>query len=205
MSKEQFSLSLSQFKTYLQDGASILDCRKPTTFTQGYIPNSINIGNGGAFEEWAGVLIPKMQPILLVCEYGEEESMIELMKKNEYTNVLGYLQGGFETWQNANENIDLIIDVEADELKMDMNYDKRLVILDVRTENEYNLGHVQSAVNMPLSQFVDSTILAGFEENDNIYIHCAGGYRSVIAASIFKKEGYHNIRNVLGGYKSIKE
>ena len=117
----------------------------------------------------------------------------------------GYLKAGFEAWRDAGEKVDLIINVEADEMAMDIPHDQNLVVLDVRNEIEYGSGHVKDAVNLPLSQLTDLAMLAGFEENQNLYIHCAGGYRSVIAASLFKKEGTHNLRNVIGGWGKIKD
>jgi hydroxyacylglutathione hydrolase len=135
---------------------------------------------------------------------GKEEETIVRMARVGFDQIEGYLAGGFQSWLEAGENIDLIIDVEADELKMDMNYDNRLVIIDVRKELEYDNGHVQTAVNIPLQTMNDVAVLSNIEENDNVYIHCAAGYRSVIAASIMKRQGIHNIRNVLGGYDQIK-
>ena len=99
----------------------------------------------------------------------------------------------------------MIIDVEADELAMDIPFDDNLVVVDVRKENEFAEGHVKDAINLPLNDMTDVAQIAQFEENQNIYIHCASGYRSLIAASILKKQGYHNLRNVLGGWDAIKE
>ena len=117
----------------------------------------------------------------------------------------GYLNGSFEAWKNAGEKVDMIIDVEPDELMMDLPHDPNLTVVDVRRETEYADGHLKDAVNLPLSDMRDVALLAQFEENENVYVHCAGGYRSVIALSILKKEGIHNVRNVLGGWAKIKE
>ena len=122
-----------------------------------------------------------------------------------FENVEGYLEGGFEAWKKAGEKIDLIINVEADELAMDIPFDKNLLIVDVRRYNEFAEGHVKDAINISLDEMVDVAQIAQLEENQNIYLHCAGGYRSVIAASLLKRQGYHNLRNVLGGYAKIKE
>jgi rhodanese-related sulfurtransferase len=118
--------------------------------------------------------------------------------------VQGYLQGGFEAWQNASEPIDLIIDIEADELAMDMPHDDLLEVIDVRKPGEFEAGHVQGAINVPLDTMADPANIAMIDDEHNLYIHCAGGYRSVIAASLLKREGYHNLRNILGGYAKIK-
>mgnify|MGYP002140477879 CR=1 FL=1 len=119
--------------------------------------------------------------------------------------MAGYLDGGFEAWQNAGEKTDLIIDVEADELMMDIPHDPNLLIVDVRRETEFADGHLEHALNLPLHEMTDVAQLAQFEDNQNLYVHCAGGYRSVIAASLLKREGIHNLRNVLGGWSKIKE
>ena len=119
--------------------------------------------------------------------------------------MIGYLEGGFKAWQDAGEEVDMIIDVEADELAMDLPFDDKIVVLDVRREAEFADGHVKDAVHMPLSEMNDVTTMATLEEDQNIYVHCAGGYRSVIASSLLKRQGIHNLRNVLGGYGKIKE
>ena len=107
--------------------------------------------------------------------------------------------------ETAGETIDMIIDVEADELAMDIPFDDNLIVVDVRRETEFGDGHISGAVNIPLDEITDPASLANFEDNHNIYIHCATGYRSVIAASLFKKQGIHNIRNVVGGWAMIKD
>jgi rhodanese-related sulfurtransferase len=117
----------------------------------------------------------------------------------------GYLEGGFDTWLQSGGKIDLIIDVEADELLMDMPHDPNLIVVDVRKESEFANGHLPEALNLPLSDMTDIAELAQFEDSQNVYLHCAGGYRSVIAASLLKREGVHNIRNVQGGWDKIKE
>jgi rhodanese-related sulfurtransferase len=174
-------------------------------FTQGFVPGSISIGLEGRFAEWAGSLLPFDQPILLVAEVGkEEESVVRLMRVG-FSQFAGYLAGGFEQWQLAGEPIDMIIDVEPDELAMDIPHDDRLVVVDVRRPSEYGAGHVRDAFNMPLEDMHDVALMAQLEEEQNLYVHCAGGYRSVIAASLMKRQGIHNLRNVLGGWNKIKE
>ena len=122
-----------------------------------------------------------------------------------FDNVEGYLKGGFEAWKNAGEIIDILIQVDADELAMDIPFDDNLTVLDVRNENEFAEGHVKDAMNLPLSHMTDLSQIARLEENQNIYVHCGGGYRSVIASSLLKRQGYHNLRNVFGGWAKIKE
>ena len=141
----------------------------------------------------------------MVSEVGKEAESITRLARIGFDTVEGYLAGGINTWINAQEQIDIIIDIEADELAMDIPHDSKLEILDVRKETEYAEAHVQSATNLPLNGFGDIMNLAMIEPDRNLYIHCAGGYRSVIAASLLKKQGFHNLRNVLGGFASIKE
>jgi rhodanese-related sulfurtransferase len=119
--------------------------------------------------------------------------------------VEGFLEGGFEAWAKAGEAIDLVINIEADELAMDIPFDERLLVVDVRKETEFADGHVVDAMNLPLGELTDPGSMAALEEDQNLYVHCGGGYRSVIACSLLKRQGFHNLRNVLGGWSKIKE
>lgn len=199
-------LEPAQFKNRMnEDGAVVLDTRKATVFTEGFVPGSISIGLEGRFAEWAGVLLPFDKPLLLVCEPGTEKEAVIRLARVGFSQFRGYLLGGFDAWQNAGEQIDMIIDVEADELAMDIPHDTNLVVLDVRRETEFGDGHVANALNIPLDELTDIVNVAELEEDQNIYIHCATGYRSVIAASLIKRQGLHNIRNVVGGFEKIRE
>ena len=199
-------LSIVEFKEFAKnDNCIILDTRNATLFTQGFITNSISIGLEGRFAEWAGSILPFNKHIILVTEVGKEKESVVRLARVGFEKFSGVLNGGFEAWQNAREKIDLIIDVEADELAMDLPFDERIVIVDVRKETEYADGHIAEAINIPLVDLLDVGKMADFEDNQNIYIHCAGGYRSVIAASLIKKQGIHNLRNILGGWNQIKD
>ena len=199
-------LSIVEFKEFAKnDNCIILDTRNATLFTQGFITNSISIGLEGRFAEWAGSILPFNKHIILVTEVGKEKESVVRLARVGFEKFSGVLNGGFEAWQNAGEKIDLIIDVEADELAMDLPFDERIVIVDVRKETEYADGHIAEAINIPLVDLLDVGKMADFEDNQNIYIHCAGGYRSVIAASLIKKQGIHNLRNILGGWNQIKD
>ncbi len=197
-------LSIAEFKTLVQDGAIILDTRPAVVFTEGFIPDSISIGLEGRFAEWVGALLPFQQKIVLVIEEGKEEETVIRMARVGFSQIEGFLKGSYEHWKNAGEKIDMIIDIDPDELKMDMNYDPKMIIVDVRKELEFDNGHVTSALNIPLQSMTNLTMISNFEDHDNIYIHCAGGYRSVIASSLLKRQGIHNLRNVLGGYEKMK-
>ena len=198
-------LSIDEFKNAVSEGAIILDTRHATVFTQGFIPGSISIGLEGRFAEWAGMILPFDQKMVLVTEAGKEEETVIRLSRVGFENMQGCLKGGFEAWQHDGEKIDLIIDIEADELMMDIPHDPNLLVVDVRKESEFGDGHLEHAMNLPLSEMTNIVELAQFEETQNLYIHCAGGYRSVIAASLLKRQGVNNLRNVLGGWNSIKQ
>jgi glyoxylase-like metal-dependent hydrolase (beta-lactamase superfamily II)/rhodanese-related sulfurtransferase len=204
-SKGLQSLSVEEFKSKINEGRVILDTRKATEFTTGFIPGSISIGLDGRFAEWAGSLLSFKDPLILVTDEGREEETLIRLARVGFENVEGYLKGGFEEWKQAGEKIDLIINVEADELAMDIPFDDHLTVLDVRKLSEFSNGHVKDAVNLPLAEMADVAQIAQLEEDQNIYIHCGSGYRSVIAASLLKRQGYNNLRNVMGGWAKIKE
>lgn len=143
--------------------------------------------------------------MLLVTEQGQEKETIVRLARVGFDKVKGYLEGSFEAWQKAGEDIDMIIDIEADELMMDLPHDNNLVVVDVRRTTEFADGHLKDAKNIPLIDMTDPAEIANLEETQNLYVHCAGGYRSVIAASLLKRHGIHNLRNVLGGWGKIKE
>jgi glyoxylase-like metal-dependent hydrolase (beta-lactamase superfamily II)/rhodanese-related sulfurtransferase len=199
------ALPVAAFKNKITEDTIILDTRKAEVFTQGFIPKSIFIGLESRFAEWVGTLIPFDKPILLVTEESRLDETLIRLSRVGYDNVIGYLNGGFAAWQNAGEEIDLIIDVDADELAMDLKFDDNIVIMDVRKEGEFNTGHLVGAKNSPLQEFTNLLAIASIDEQDNVYVHCAGGYRSVIACSLIKKEGVHNIRNIVGGWSKIKD
>lgn len=198
-------LTISQLKEKMEAETLLLDTRKAAEFTEGFIPGSIFIGLEGRFAEWAGSLLPFDKELVLVTEPGQEKEAIIRLARVGLDKVAGYLEGGFITWKNSGEPIDMIIDVEADELAMDLPHDPNMVVVDVRRETEFADGHVKGALNLPLNELTDPGQMAQFEDHQNLYIHCAGGYRSVIAASLIKREGIHNLRNVLGGWGAIKE
>lgn len=198
-------LTIAGFKQKIDKNLIVVDTRTAAEFSKGFVPGSVFIGLEGRFAEWAGSLLSFHQRILLVTEAGKEEETIVRLARVGFDKVEGYLQGGFEAWKNAGEIIDILIQVDADELAMDIPFDSNLKVLDVRNENEFAEGHVKDAMNLPLSNMTDPAQIAQLEENQNIYVHCGGGYRSVIASSLLKRQGYHNLRNVFGGWAKIKE
>jgi len=204
-SKSLIPLSVKEFKAKIDKGILALDTRNPTEFTNGFIPGSVSIGLEGRFAEWAGSLLSFKDPLILITDEGMEEETIIRLARVGFDNVEGFLKGGFQAWKVAGEKTDIIIDIEADELAMDIPFDDNLLVLDVRKPNEFAEGHVKDAMNLPLAEMTDVAQIAQLEEDQHIYVHCGSGYRSVIAASLLKRQGYHNLRNVLGGWKEIKE
>ena len=199
------ALDVAAFKAKSQEeNVILLDTRKADVFTQGFVPGSIFIGLEGRFAEWAGSLLPFDKQLLLITEPGKERESIVRLARVGFDKFAGHLAGGYETWIAAGERTDMVIDVEADELAMDLPFDQNLVIVDVRKAPEYANGHIREALNVPLDDLTDPGSMANFDDNHNLYIHCAGGYRSVIAASMIKRQGIHNLRNVVGGWNSIK-
>ncbi|SFU29703.1 Glyoxylase, beta-lactamase superfamily II [Pustulibacterium marinum] len=184
--------------------AIVLDVRSPKEFVNGHIPRSISIGIDGGFAPWVGALIQDVeQPILLVAPEGREEEVITRLSRVGFDMTLGYLKGSFEAWKDAGKEYDTITSISAEEFKDRMDADKELPIFDVRKEGEYVSSHIGAAANTPLDYLNDH--LAEFPKETDFYVHCAGGYRSVIAASILKSRGYHNLVDIAGGFKAIKE
>jgi len=181
--------------------ALILDVRSEEEFGKGHIPKSIFIGINGGFAPWVGALIlDSKQPIILVTPKGREEETIKRLARVGYDNTLGYLAGGFESWKNAGFEIDTVTSITAHELESKMV--AKVPVFDVRKPGEYSAEHIIDVPSTPLD-FLNNH-LSEFPKDADFYLHCAGGYRSMIAASILKARGYHNVVNVLGGFSAIK-
>lgn len=198
-------LSFAQFLTLSKDeSVQIIDTRIETEFLQGYIPGSIHV----AFDEIKTLNALKLMeqdcPIILVCDQGTEEILIKRFELLGYTQVKGYLQGGFSTWLAAGEKIDLIIEVEVDELAMDIPFDEYLMILDIRTEEVYDIAHIKDAIHLPLIEFGDPGAMSELDEHFNIYIIDDLGKQLLLAASVLKKQGIHNIRIVKDGWDAVE-
>lgn len=185
-----------------ETNAIVLDVRHQDEFVQGHIPRSIFIGLDGSFAPWVGALIADIQqPILLVTPEGREEETITRLSRVGFDNTLGYLKGGFDAWKKASKEYDTISSITTETFQN--TFTEKLPVFDVRRENEFKSEHVLEAKNTPLDYL--NNHLAEFPKDDTFYVHCAGGYRSVIAASILKSRGIHNLINVEGGFKAIKE
>ncbi|MAC92936.1 MAG: MBL fold metallo-hydrolase [Flavobacteriaceae bacterium] len=186
-----------------ETGAIVLDVRHQDQFVKGHIPQSIFIGIDGGFAPWVGVLLRNVnQPILLVTPKGREKETIIRLARVGFDNSLGYLEGGIESWVNAGKRIDIVQRITAKKLKKQIKKNN-LAIFDVRKSSEFISEHIPYAENTPLD-LIDKH-MCEFPSENSFYIHCAGGYRSVIAASILKSRGFHNLIDVKGGFTKIKE
>jgi glyoxylase-like metal-dependent hydrolase (beta-lactamase superfamily II)/rhodanese-related sulfurtransferase len=188
--------------------AVILDVRHQDDYAKGHIPKSIFIGIDGDFAPWVGALIPDIkQPLLLITPVGREEESIIRLARVGYDNTLGFLKGGFDTWKNEGFEYDTVSSVTAETLEEIIDEaeveKQKVTIFDVRKEGEYTAEHILDVSSTPLDYINDH--LSEFPKEDEFYLHCAGGYRSMIAASILKARGYHNVINVAGGFAAIKK
>ena len=195
-------LSVKDFELIANEtNALILDVRHQDEFVKGFIPQSIFIGINGGFAPWVGALIKDiLQPILLIAPVGKEEDTITRLSRVGFDNVLGYLDGSFDSWKKANKEIDSIDSISAATLQQKIAH--KQPVFDVRKPGEYDSEHIKVAENTPLDYLND--YIEKFPKSDNFYIHCAGGYRSVIAASILKARGFHNVVDIAGGFAAIK-
>lgn len=196
------ALDPDEFETAVNEsGAVVLDTRKPVAFAEGHIPNSIFIGIDGQFAPWVGALISDIeQPILVIADQGREEEVVTRLARVGYDNTLGYLKGGIKSWIDSGKDISKIESISAEEFANNYAIENPVVI-DVRRQDEFNAEHVEKAVNLPLDFINDH--LAEFPKNRHFYIHCAGGYRSMIAASILKARGWEKLTDVAGGFGAI--
>jgi len=197
-------LSAEAFEaTANETGAVVLDTRPATVFHEAFVPNSVNIGLNGQFAPWVGALIPDLnQEILLVTEPGQEEETILRLARVGYDHVVGYLDGGIAAWEKAGKEVDAIESISADELA-DRMTQQPLTVVDVRRPGEFAAEHVDGAQSLPLD-FINEN-MAEFPKDQPVYLHCAGGYRSMIAASILKARGYEHLIDVAGGVAAIQK
>jgi rhodanese-related sulfurtransferase len=186
-----------------ESGAIILDVRHQDDFAKGHIPRSIFIGLDGSFAPWVGALVADTeQPILLVTPEGREEETVIRLSRVGFDHTLGYLKGGFDTWKQASKEYDTVSPIAPSGLKELMEQGE-VKVFDVRKESEHQSHHLIGAENTPLDYIND--YLGEFPSDSVFYVHCAGGYRSMIAASILKSRGIHNLVDITGGFKAIEE
>jgi rhodanese-related sulfurtransferase len=186
-----------------ETGALMLDVRDAQEFAKAFVPNSINIGLNGQFAPWVGALIPDIkQEILLITTPGTEEEVVTRLSRVGYDHVIGFLEGGIEAWKKSGQEIDMIQSVDATELAAELKKGQ-LNILDVRKKSENFSERLPEAENLPLDEINDG--MASIDKNKTYYVHCAGGYRSMMFVSILRARGYDNLIDVKGGFKAIKE
>jgi len=198
-------LTPTEFETAANEtGALILDTRAPQVFAKGFVPNSINIGIDGSFAVWVGAMIPDLkQQILLVADEGREEEVVTRLARVGYDYAIGYLKGGFDAWEKSGEEVDQITSISASELTEIKKENDTVNILDVRKESEFQSEHVLNAESAPLDFINDS--MMKIDKDKTYYVHCAGGYRSMIFNSILRARGYDNLIDIKGGFKDLKE
>ena len=186
-----------------QRGALILDTRSNSDFAKGFIPQSVNIGLKGDFAPWVGAMIVDVnQPILLVTDLGEGEEAVTRLSRVGFDHVLGHLAGGFQAWMNAGKEIDTVNRIPATQFAEEIE-GKEVTVIDVRKESEYAAEHVYDAYSKPLA-YINEWINT-IDPSQHFYIHCAGGYRSMIAASILQARGYRNFTEIEGGFGAIAQ
>ncbi|QHT65623.1 MBL fold metallo-hydrolase [Rhodocytophaga rosea] len=198
------TLTPADFETVANEtDALILDTRPPDIFAKAFIPNSINIGIDGSFAPWVGALIPGVaHPILIVADKGREEEVVTRLARVGFDNTLGYLAGGLEAWIEAGKETDHVSSISAQNFeKIAQSAD--VAVFDVRKESEYQAGHLEEAINTPLDYL--NEYLSDIPKDKEIYLHCAGGYRSMIAASILKSRGWNKVTDIAGGYKALSD
>jgi rhodanese-related sulfurtransferase len=200
--KAMTSLSPDAFETLVEaSSALILDTRDSNAFKNGFVPQAINIGIKGDFAPWVGALIGDVkQEIVLVTEPGMEEEVITRLSRVGFDHVLGFLEGGFDAWKNAGKEVDTVQRISATEFEQEFSTENSSVI-DVRKESEYAAEHIDNAFCKPLADINDWT--KDIQPNEHFFLHCAGGYRSMIAASILQARGYRNFTEIEGGFNAI--
>ncbi len=194
-------LSFIEFKNLINENTVILDVRNQNEFKKGFVPGSIFIGLNGAFAPWVGSIIKDISTkLLLVCDEGQEQEAIMRLSRVGFDNCLGYLAGGFSTWLNNHSKYEIIETIDSDSLSKiidDIN------LIDVRKLSERDNGYLSASKSIPLDDFENEFYEINSDEKN--YIHCAGGYRSVIACSLLKRSGYESVVDVAGGFSSIRK
>lgn len=202
LEKAENALDLATFEQHMKEGALVLDVRSAQEFAQGHIPGALNIGLDGMFAIWVGTLVEDLNtPIVLITPEGREEETVIRLARVGYDNVIGYLSGGIERWKEAGKAIAQVESIPAEEFARHYQ-SQQLNILDVRKPGEYTAQHIPGAQNVPLDYIYEH--LGKLDKNKHYYVHCAGGYRSMIACSILKRNGFEAITDIAGGFNAIK-
>ncbi len=203
LNKAERALTIQQFEEEIKNGATIIDTRIPDFFELGFIPSSYNFGLNGQYAIWAATILDIAQPIIIVAKHGTEKESIERLTRVGFDTILGFLDGGFDAWKNADKKIDMVISISAEEFALDVKHNSNAKTIDVRKPNEFETKHVVDASNIQLSELANK--MNELEKSTEYLVHCAGGYRSMIAASMLKANGFNYIKNVWGGFEKIKD
>ena len=201
--KGLLALPLPKFEEYYDEGAIIIDTRVADDFELGFIPKSFNFGLDGQYAIWAATLLDLHSPIIIVAKSGTEKESVERLTRVGFDNIKGFLDGGFETWKNADKKWDMVIGITAEELILDSKHNENAIIVDVRKPSEFASGHLPQAKNIQLSEILSKQ--NELNKDKEILVHCAGGYRSMVAAAALKNQGFNLVKNVWGGWSQIKE
>jgi rhodanese-related sulfurtransferase len=196
-------LAVSEFENEINREAVILDVRTPDEFEKGFVPDSVNIGLNGQYAPWVGALLDANVPLVLVTDPGKETEAVLRLARVGYENVSGFLNGGIEAWKAAGKQIDTVQSISANDFAERLNSRPEMNILDVRKPGEVETGIIEGAQHICLSKLQNE--LNSLDKSQHYYIHCAGGYRSMMAASIMKKKGFEKVTNILGGMSKIKD
>ena len=198
MKENKNPLTVQQFKDAVKNGALILDTRMPDDFETGYVPGSLNIGLIGQYDVWVGTLIDIKQPLVLITEVGKEDESILRLARVGYENVIGYLEGGATNWD---AKLETVKSITAQQMKLEMK--NGLTVLDVRKPSEWSSSHLKDAEFVPLAGMPDN--LRSYDQAKPYLVHCGGGYRSMMAISLMKKQGFKNLLNIYGGFGAMQQ
>ena len=202
LSKALKPLTVAELEAEVKSGTTIIDTRIPDVFELGFITGSLNFGLNGQYAIWAATILDIAAPIVLVAEPGKEQESAERLTRVGFDNIKGFLQGGFEAWLDAEKRYDMVISIDDEEFELDVKHTE-VGVLDVRKPGEFNELHVDKAQHFSLDKIVENT--KALDPTKEYLVHCAGGYRSMIAVSYLKAHGVKNVKNVWGGFGKIKE
>ena len=201
--KQAEPLELSAFKKEQEANTIVIDTRHPDEFEMSFIPGAISIGLNGQYAIWAATLLELDRRIVLICAQGQEEESIVRLTRVGFSNIVGFLNGGYATWKDANEPLDMVISISPEELALDLKHDEKCTVLDVRKPSEWDTCHLKKAQSLNLETMQEN--LDDLDKETHYLVHCAGGYRSMMASSIMKNRGFKYVKNVHGGMSKIKE
>jgi glyoxylase-like metal-dependent hydrolase (beta-lactamase superfamily II)/rhodanese-related sulfurtransferase len=202
LSKALKPLTVAELEAEVKSGTTIIDTRIPDVFELGFITGSLNFGLNGQYAIWAATILDITTPIVLVAEPGKEQESAERLTRVGFDNIKGFLQGGFDAWLDAEKRYDMVISIDDEEFELDVKHTE-VGVLDVRKPGEFNDLHVDKAQHFSLDKIVENT--KALDPTKEYLVHCAGGYRSMIAVSYLKAHGIKNVKNVWGGFGKIKE